>query len=399
MKKLVLFAVGLMISFTAFSQSCLDDVWQCLRNNQAPKAKKFLESCLASNPDNAQVMLMKGNVYYRLADIDAAKIAADPNYVPRYPDAAWEANEAFLQALKLDKEVQPKTGMMGAELGQRACAPMIYLMGANAAKSGKNEDAVKYFATAARNYELGNESANAAAAYLQAAIVYKNMKDVENEKLMLKKSIKSGSTIPACYTELYYLYRDENDTANCASVLEMVKTGLSEKEQVEMAEVEMDYLSLVGNNDELIALCDRVVAADPENIEMIGRAATYLNNTKSFAKSEQILREALAKNPNNFDLNSQMGYRFYCEMISFDDELQALKDQKRWNDVVALQKEGSEWYNGRRAAMESAHEWCEKAYQISSDNLDNNKRLRQLKLYLGKEIPQELNDKINARMH
>ena len=62
MKKLTFLLVGLMISTTLFSQSCLDDVWQCLRNNQAPKAKKFIEECMAAYPDNAQVWLMKGNV-------------------------------------------------------------------------------------------------------------------------------------------------------------------------------------------------------------------------------------------------------------------------------------------------------------------------------------------------
>lgn len=395
----MLFVVGLMVSSAAFSQSCLDDVWQCLKNNQAPKAKKFLESCMASNPDNAQVWLMKGNVYYRLSEIDNAKLAADPNYTPRYPGAAWEANEAFLQALKLDKEVQPKTGMMGAELGQRACAPQLFTMGAVAAKGGKYEDAVKYFTTAARNYELGKESANAAAAYLQAAIVYKEMKDNANEKAMLAKSIKSGSKLAACYLELYYLYRDENDTLNCANVLEQAKTNLPEASQMEMADAQMNYYDFVGNTEDLIKTCEAVVASNPDNIEMITIAVTYLNNSKAFAKSEEILKAALAKEPNSFDLNSQMGYRFYQEMLTFDDELQALKDKKAWNDVVALQKEGTEWSVGRNTAMEKAHEWCEKAYQFNSDNLDNNKRLRQLKLLLRKEVPQELNDKINARMH
>ncbi|MCQ2284100.1 MAG: hypothetical protein MJZ57_04280 [Bacteroidales bacterium] len=398
----MLFVVGLMISSAAFSQSCLDDVWQCLRNNQAPKAKKFLESCMASNPDNAQVWLMKGNVYYQLAKTDQAKMEADPNFVPRYPSAAWEANEAFLKAITLDKEVQPKTGMMGANLGQRACAPLIFTMGVNAAKAGKNEDAVKFFTAAAHNYELSKEAAeiaNASASYLQAAIAYKSLKDIENEKVMLNKSIKLGSKMPACYVELYYIYRDEFDTLNCAKVLEQAKTNLPEDAQKALADAQMNYLDFVGNTEELIALCEKVVAADPSNYEMIGIAVTYLNNSKAFAQAEQILNAALAKEPNNFDLNSQMGYRFYQEMISYDDQLQALKDQKAWNDVVAMQKEGTEWSIGRKAAMQNAHDWCEKAYQIYSDNLDNNKRLRQLKLLLGKEIPQELNDKVNARMH
>lgn len=399
MKKLMLFVVGLMISSAAFSQSCLDDVWQCLKNNQAPKAKKFLESCMAANPDNAQVWLMKGNVYYRLAESDQTKLEADPNYTPRYPNAAWEANEAFLQAIKLDKNVQPKTGMMGAELGQRACAPFIFELGSKAAKAGNQEEAVKYYTTAAHNFELGKESSNAALAYLQAAVAYKSSNDVENEKAMLTKSIKVGSKNYACYEELYYIYRDENDTANCGALIEQAKNNLPAEANLDLTRLQMDYLDFIGNTEELVTLCEQVVAANPSDYEMISRAATYLNNSKAFTKAEEILNAALAKDPKNFELNAQMGYRFYQEMMSYEDELQALKDKKLWNDVVALQKEGTDWSNGRNAAMKNAHDWCQKAYEISSDNLDNNKRLRQLKLLLRMEVPQELNDKINARMH
>ena len=44
MKKWMLVLVALFVSVSAFSQSCLDDVWQCLRSNQIPKAKKFMDA-------------------------------------------------------------------------------------------------------------------------------------------------------------------------------------------------------------------------------------------------------------------------------------------------------------------------------------------------------------------
>ena len=51
-----------------------------------------------------------------------------------------------------------------------------------------------------------------------------------------------------------------------------------------------------------------------------------------------------------------------------------------------------------KSAREKAHEWCEKAYQVNSDNLENNRILREMKVLLNLPVPQELNDKINARM-
>ena len=47
--------------------------------------------------------------------------------------------------------------------------------------------------------------------------------------------------------------------------------------------------------------------------------------------------------------------------------------------------------------MQKAHEWCEKAYEVNPDNIDNNRILREMKVQLQLEIPQELNDRINAR--
>ena len=52
-----------------------------------------------------------------------------------------------------------------------------------------------------------------------------------------------------------------------------------------------------------------------------------------------------------------------------------------------------------KTATEKAYEWCQKAYDINSDNLDNNRHLREVMVKLQKPVPQELNDKINARMH
>ena len=114
MKKLTLLLVALMVGSTIFAQTCIDDAWQCLRQNQAPKAKKFIENCVEAYPDNAQVWLMRGNVYINLLNSDQKKMQADPNYVPRYPEALSIANESFFKALQLDATVKPKTGMLGA---------------------------------------------------------------------------------------------------------------------------------------------------------------------------------------------------------------------------------------------------------------------------------------------
>ena len=401
MKKLMLIVLGIALSTSLFGQSCLDDVWQCLRNGQPPKAKKFLEECMKNYPDNAQVWLMKGNVYYRLYESDAKKKSADPNYTLRYPNAPIEANEAFLQALKLDSKVEPKAGMIGAKLGQQALAEPIFDMGTAAMQAKKYQDAIRYFTLAAHNFELGSESGNAALAYYRAAYCYLTIQDRANGKIMLEKAIANGFVAPDAYTELYYTYRDENDTAKCKSIIEKGLADFQKPEQLmAFADARLNYFSMINDNEQLIAVVDEVLAsinAKPALTEvdqnMISICANYLNNCRAYDKAESVLRGALEKDPNNFLYLSQMGYRYYEEMHDYMDKVKELQNQKRWNDANAINLSPE-----FKQVKENAHEWCEKAYQANSDNLDNNKRLRELKALLQKPIPQELNDKINSHI-
>jgi len=89
----------------------------------------------------------------------------------------------------------------------------------------------------------------------------------------------------------------------------------------------------------------------------------------------------------------QMGYRYAMEYYDIMDRRQTAMNTKHWDEANSLFQSPE-----RKNAMEKAHEWCEKAYQVNSDNLENNRILREMKALLNLPIPQELNDKINARM-
>ncbi len=376
-----------------FAQTCVDDAWQCLRQNQAPKAKKFIETCMAAYPDNAEVWLMKANVYVNLYNMDQKKISGDPNYTPRYPDALSVANEAFVKALQLDPKVQPKTGMLGAIEGQRLCAQPIYDMGVKAAEKGDNQKAIEHFLLAAKNFELGKSTGNAAMAYIQAALIYKDkLNDKENAATMLTKATSCKKDFTAAYIELYYLYLDMADTVKCGETIEKAAKNAPAEDQVQLAEPMMNYYYMTNQGDKLLALCDTVIARDPKNIDMIAICANYLSNYKSFAKAEEILKQGLEIAPNDFKLNEQMGYRFYEEMHAIDEQASALIKEKKYNEAIAL-RDSPEIKN----AIQKGYEWCQKAYDINSDNLDNNRHLRELMVKLQMPVPQELNDKINAR--
>ena len=195
MKKWMLVLVALFVSVSAFSQSCLDDVWQCLRSKQVPKAKKFMESCMASNPESAAVWLMQANVNVQLYNYDLERQEKDPNATPRYPNALEDAYAAFVKAVELDKNVEPKTGMLGAREGQQLLAGPFEEKAKAASAKGKTDEALKYYSLAARCYELAQKKENAAAMYLQTAIVYNQMNDKANYEKMIEKCITTAPNL------------------------------------------------------------------------------------------------------------------------------------------------------------------------------------------------------------
>lgn len=393
MKKWMLVLVALFVSASAFSQTyTLDDVWQCLRNNQVPKAKKFMESIMANNPDDAATWLMQANVNVNLYTYDQDRRKKDPSVALRYPTALEDAYAAFMKAVELDPKVEPKTGMLGAVEGQKLLADPFYEKASAAAKKGKTEDALKYYQLAANCYEIAKAKSNAAVCFLQMAIVHNQAGDKENYEKMLEKCIRTSPEVSeAAYVELYYLYKDKKDTVKCGEILAKAEKHFTGDKEVGLYEPMMDYYSTTGNTEKLLALCDKVIAAgDPK---MVPICATYLTNAKSYAKAEQLLKAELEKSPNNFELLKQMGYRYALEYYDIQDQRQAAMNARQYEEATRLFQSPE-----RKAAMENAHEWCEKAYMVNSDNLENNRILREMKILLGLTVPQELNDKINARM-
>ena len=126
---------------------------------------------------------------------------------------------------------------------------------------------------------------------------------------------------------------------------------------------------------------------------MIPICATYLVNAKKYDKAEQILKDAIAANPKDFTLLSKMGYRYAMEYYDIMDRRQTAMNTRKWEEATRLFQSEE-----RKAAMQNAHDWCQRAYEVNSDDLTNNRILREMKVQLNLEVPQELNDKINARM-
>lgn len=398
MKKLFVLAImAVMAIGSAYSQS-LEDVWMNLRNKQIGKARKVMDAVMVGNEDNAQAWLMKGNTYLQVYQQDQERVAKDPSYVSRTPDAIIIANEAFYQAISLDGNVTPMTGMLGPIEGQALCADPVYAMAQKAAENGDVENAIKYYNLAARDFKAAKSNVNAGVAYYDVAQLYKQTGDKENYKSMLNEVVKLKFPDPAVYLDLYDLYKEEKDTVNCGKILKTAMKNVPEDKRADIEAAELDYFAMTGQIDKLNATCDEMAAKYEKSAPVLALIANHLVNNGQYEKAESVINKGLAVDPNNAELNFQMASRYFFEALANQDlQDQTMKSKEgsymeRAEKVNALKE-------AQKTILENAHTWSEKAYNLNPNDMNNNVMLQQIKLKLLLPVPDELKAKVDSYRH
>ena len=398
MKKLfVLALMAIMAIGSAYSQS-LEDVWMNLRNNQVGKARKVMDAVMVGNEQNAQAWLMKGNTYLRVYQQDQERLKKDPAYVSRTPDAIIIANEAFYQAISLDGNIVPMTGMLGPIEGQALCADPVYAMAENAANNGDNENAIKYYNLAARDFKLAKSNVNAGIAYYQVAGLYKATGDKVNYKNMLNETVKLKFPDPVVYLDLYDIYKEEKDTVNCGKILKTAMKVVPEENRADIEAAELDYFAMTGQVDKLNATCDAMAAKYEKSAPVLALIANHLVNNGQYEKAESVINKGLAVDPNNADLNFQMASRYFFEALANQD-LQDQTMKSKEGSYAERAEKVNELKAAQKTILENAHTWSEKAYNINPDDMNNNVMLQQIKLKLLLPVPDELKAKVDSYRH
>ncbi|MBO4654574.1 MAG: hypothetical protein J5644_03415 [Bacteroidales bacterium] len=398
MKKLfVLAVIAIMAIGSAYSQS-LEDVWMNLRNKQIGKARKVMDAAMAGNEDNAQAWLMKGNTYLQVYQQDQERLKKDPAYVSRTPDAIIIANEAFYQAISLDGNVVPMTGMLGPIEGQALCADPVYVMAEEAMNNGDQENAIKFFNLAARDYKLAKSNVNAGIAYYQVAGLYKAVGDKANYKAMLNETVKLKFPDPVVYLDLYDLYKEEKDTVNCGKILKTALKSVPEDKRADIEAAELDYFAMTGQIDKLNATCDEMATKYEKSAPVLALIANHLVNNGQYEKAESVINKGLAVDPNNADLNFQMASRFFFEALANQD-LQDKTMKSKEGSYMERAEKVNELKAVQKTILENAHTWSEKAYNLNPNDANNNVMLQQIKLKLLLPVPDELKAKVDSYRH
>jgi len=398
MKKLfVLALMAIMAIGSAYSQS-LEDVWMNLRNKQIGKARKVMDAFMVGNEQNAQAWLMKGNTYLQVYQQDQERLKKDPAYVSRTPDAIIIANEAFYQAISLDGNVMPMTGMLGPIEGQALCADPVYTMAQKAAEAGDIENAIKYYNLAARDFKAAKSNLNAGITYYDVAQLYKKTGDMANYKNMLNEVVKLKFPDPAVYVDLYYLYKDEKDTVSCGKILKTAMKNVPEESRADIEATELDYFAMTGQIDKLNATCDEMAAKYEKSAPVLALIANHLVNNAQYEKAESVINKGLAIDPNNADLNFQMATRYFFEAIA-NQELQDQTMKSKEGSYMERAEKVNALKEVQKGILQNAHTWSEKAYNLNPNDVNNNVMLQQIKVKLLLPVPEELKAKVDSYRH
>lgn len=401
MKKLFVLAVmAIMAIGSAYSQS-LEDVWMNLRNNQVGKARKVMDAVMVGNEQDAQAWLMKGNTYLRVYQQDQERKAKDASYVSRTPDAIIIANEAFYQAISLDKDVTPKTGMLGPIEGQALCADPVYAMAQQAAENGDMENAIKYFNLAARDFKAAKSNVNAGITYYAVAQLYKQKGDKANFKAMLNEVVKLKYPGSEAYLDLYDLYKEEKDTVNCGKILKTAIKNVPEDKRADIEAAELDYFAMTGQIDKLNATCDEMAAKYEKSAAVMALIANHLVNNAQYEKAEAVINKglAVAQRPEDIaELNFQMASRYFFEAVANDKMQEEIMKSKEGSYMERAEKVNA-LKDAQKPILENAHTWSEKVYQLNPNDRYNNEMLQQIKLKLMLPVPEELKAKVDSYRH
>ncbi len=401
MKKLfVLTLMAIMAIGSAYSQS-LEDVWMNLRNKQIGKARKVMDAAMVGNEQNAQAWLMKGNTYLQVYQQDQERIKKDPAYVSRTPDAIIIANEAFYQAISLDGNIVPMTGMLGPIEGQALCADPVYTMAQNAAEAGDVENAIRYYNLAARDFKAAKSNVNAGITYYDVAQLYKRNGDKANYKTMLNEVVKLKYPGSEAYLDLYDIYKEEKDTVNCGKILKTAIKNVPEDKRADIEAAELDYFAMTGQIDKLNATCDEMAAKYEKSAAVLVLIANHLVNNAQYEKAEGVINKGLAvaqKSEDIAELNFQMASRYFFEAVANDKMQEEIMKSKEGSYMERAEKVNA-LKDAQKPILEKAHAWSEKVYQLNPNDRNNNEMLQQIKMKLMLPVPDELKAKVDSYRH
>jgi len=397
MKKTFLFVILIFfVSFLLNAQpKCVDDVkYALVIQKEVPRARKIMEEeCFPGNESNADVWLVRGNVFIQLYEYEIGRKSKDPKYVIRWTDAIVTANESFYKALELKPDITGSAGLIDSKDGQLLSAPPIHDLAAKAMDNKDFTEAIRLLNLVIRSYrvDIKGYALYLAYAYLDLANCYYALGEVENYKKILIDATRLSVPEPIIYLNLYDIFKQDNDTVKCGEILNQAFKAVPDSLSIDVKGYELDYFAMIGDTVKLKSAAIKMFEQYQDNIEVINIIVTHLINNKEYLLAQEMIEVGLAINSNSFEMNNQMTYRYYNEAVDYEK----IKEEKL-NEKPRKFLEAEAALNKTNELLGIAVEWAEKAYNIYKDDKQHNMMYSQILVRLALVVPDDLKEKVDS---
>lgn len=339
MKKIMLMA--LLAGWTlGLSAQNLNKVKDQLKDNQLDKAKEGIDELLTSpkNQKKAEVWYLKAKVY--------GAIATSDQYKSLVPDGRVDAFEAIKKAQEIDKTETTTLLTVDSYKPIYDVYGSYFDMAANQYNAEKYEDALVNFK---KSGEVGDYifaqgwglyQLDTTLVYYSALSAMNAKKDAEAVALfekMANAKVASKAEYVTIYRYLAKYYLDKKDIPQMQKYVALGHELYPQDDYLPL--VEFDYLRSQGDKKAIYAKYEELIAANPENYDMILDYAnelfneTHVSDAKDrpadykerCAKIEVLYKQALALKPDALEANLNLAKHYFNQALFIEEDADKIK--------------------------------------------------------------------------
>lgn len=336
----ILLAVCTLGGVFAQNVSKINDM---IKNGELDKAKEAVDQ-LVANPKQqkkAEAWLTKAKVY--------GAIAASDKFKTLVPDGRQDAFEAIKKGEEVDKTELTKLLTLESYKPVYDLYAGYFDIGASQYNAEKYEDALSSFKKSSEisSYIFKNgwglSQLDTTLSYYSALSAMNAKKEDEAAGFFQKLADANIGGKPEYVTIYRYLAKHFLDKKDATNMLKYIKQGqgLYPKDDY-LPLVEFDYLRSQGDKKAIYAKYEELIAANPENYEMIIDYANELFNethvsdvkerpadyNERVTKIEDLYKKALALKPDALEANLNLAKHYFNQALFIEEDANKIKSTK-----------------------------------------------------------------------
>lgn len=342
MKRIMLVTLLAVITLGASAQN-LDKIKDMVKNNELDKAKEAIDQLL-TNPKQqkkAEPWIVKAKVY--------GAIAANDKFKTLVPDGRTDAFEAIKKADEIDKTETTTLLTLDQYKPIYELYSGYFDLGASQYNAEKYEDALSSFKKSNSISEYifskgwGLSKLDTTLVYYSALSAMNAKKDDDAVVLFQKMADNKIASKPEHVTIYRYLakyYLDKKDIPNMQKYVKLGQELYPKDDYLPL--VEFDYLRNQGDKKAIYAKYEELIAANPQNFDMILDYANELFNethvsdvkdrpadyAERVVKIEDLYKKALALKPEAREANLNLAKHYFNQALFLEEDANKIKGTK-----------------------------------------------------------------------